>query len=291
MILIIVTSYNMDKLLAETVVSVQRQSHTDFVAVIVDDGSNNDQEEFLPVEILNDSRFRVLKQKNTGVSQARNNGVSYSKSGYDYLLFLDGDDILYPNFLEEGVKKLKREEADLFFARAERFTEALGDQDTVYGPDDSFIEGLPEVLLERSQLVPSMCLMKRDLFKRLRGFRDSKIYMEDWDFFIRAASLGEKFVFSENVLLGYRLIQDSRGGRSYRNRIECANTLKLNRHAFPGSSIRAMKTESWYLLDAACCLPRADLFQRLKLIAKAFTAFPYTLRSFKKIFLLVTFTV
>jgi glycosyltransferase involved in cell wall biosynthesis len=78
-------------------------SHTykDFELVIVDDGSTDNS--VLEVRKFEDSRIRLIRQKNEGVSSARNKAINEAK--HDYIGFLDADDAWKPNFLET-IKKL-----------------------------------------------------------------------------------------------------------------------------------------------------------------------------------------
>lgn len=96
---VIIPLYNKAPYIKRALDSVLVQSYTNFEIVVVDDGSSDGGE--VIVSNINDNKIRLISQKNSGVSAARNKGASKSKN--EYLAFLDGDDTWEPNFLIELV--------------------------------------------------------------------------------------------------------------------------------------------------------------------------------------------
>ena len=80
-----------------TVHSVLSQSYTDFELIIINDGSTDNSAEVVNKRFY-DKRIRYIYQDNAGVSSARNRGVKEATG--EWILFLDADDILYPNALK-----------------------------------------------------------------------------------------------------------------------------------------------------------------------------------------------
>jgi glycosyltransferase involved in cell wall biosynthesis len=75
------------------------QSYKNFELIIVDDGNAmNDYEDIFSAYEKKDSRIRFVHQENSGVSEARNNGINQSKG--QYIVFCDSDDFVESNFLE-----------------------------------------------------------------------------------------------------------------------------------------------------------------------------------------------
>lgn len=96
MISVVIPLYNKEKQIANTLQTVLSQTYQDFEIVIVNDGSTDNS--VVEVEKVQDSRIRIIHQKNTGVSAARNRGIEEAK--YDLIAFLDGDDEWKPEYLE-----------------------------------------------------------------------------------------------------------------------------------------------------------------------------------------------
>ena len=96
MISVILNTYNRAALLPRAVESVLAQTHEAFELVIADDGSSDRTREV--VAGYDDPRVRYVRQRNAGLSAARNLGVA-SSSGR-YVTFLDDDDEVMPGWLE-----------------------------------------------------------------------------------------------------------------------------------------------------------------------------------------------
>lgn len=92
---VVIPLYNKKDFIKQTLESVLNQSVHDFEIIVVDDGSTDGSSEI--VHSIQDSRIRLISQKNQGVSKARNTGIKNSTG--DYICFLDADDLWYPDFL------------------------------------------------------------------------------------------------------------------------------------------------------------------------------------------------
>ena len=103
---IITPAYNCEKWFKETFESVLKQSFKDFEWIIIDDCSTDNSYELISDLIKEHSNFKLLQcEKNSGSAVARNIGLK-NASG-KYVTFLDSDDLLDPNYLEEQVKFIK----------------------------------------------------------------------------------------------------------------------------------------------------------------------------------------
>ena len=80
--------------------SILNQSFKDYNVYIIDDGSNDYTKEYLDNYIKDKQNFIVKHITNSGVSNARNTGIDLSSS--KYIAFVDSDDTLEENFLEES---------------------------------------------------------------------------------------------------------------------------------------------------------------------------------------------
>lgn len=94
---IIVPVYNVDRYLSECIESILAQSFTDFELILINDGSKDSSGEICDIYAAADSRVIVHHKHNAGVSAARNDGIKLS--GGEWILFVDSDDWLNPNFV------------------------------------------------------------------------------------------------------------------------------------------------------------------------------------------------
>ncbi len=90
---VIITCYNQGKFLIDAIASVQKQTHSNIEIIVVDDGSTDNTREVAGSFV----NVRYFYQPNAGLSAARNHGAAHSNGGF--VVFLDADDLLYP----EGV--------------------------------------------------------------------------------------------------------------------------------------------------------------------------------------------
>lgn len=93
---IIMPLYNKAEDVAASINSVLQQSVSAFELIIINDGSTDNSLSVAQAHSA-DPRIRIIDQENAGVSVARNRGIS--KARFDYLAFLDADDLWDENFL------------------------------------------------------------------------------------------------------------------------------------------------------------------------------------------------
>lgn len=102
---VVIPLYNKAPYVAKAIQSVLAQTFTDYELIVVDDGSKDESFSVALKSIEGYGNCRIYKQKNGGVSVARNRGVQLSQGGY--LCFLDADDWWEPTFLEEMSKLIE----------------------------------------------------------------------------------------------------------------------------------------------------------------------------------------
>lgn len=89
---VIVPVYNCAPYVERCIRSIMAQTYTDLEIICVDDGSSDNSGKILDSLAEEDSRIRVIHQKNAGVSAARNTGLD-AASG-ELITFVDSDDAL-----------------------------------------------------------------------------------------------------------------------------------------------------------------------------------------------------
>lgn len=101
---IIVPAYNTEKYIDKCLKSIFSNTYKNFEVIIVNDGSTDKTEDIINKYIKKYDNIIYIKQKNMGLSLARNNGVK--KATGDYLLFIDSDDYVEKNLLENINKNI-----------------------------------------------------------------------------------------------------------------------------------------------------------------------------------------
>lgn len=95
---IVVPVYNTEAYLSACVESLVGQTYRDLELLFVDDGSTDGSLAILEAYAKQDARIRVIRQKNSGVSAARNAGVDAATGSF--IGFADSDDTVEPDFCE-----------------------------------------------------------------------------------------------------------------------------------------------------------------------------------------------
>ena len=93
---VVITLFNKELYIKNCLDSVLSQTHSDIDIIIVDDGSSDDSVKKL--DEYDDDRITLYRQKNKGVSTARNVGIK--KCSSNYVALIDADDEWLPNHLE-----------------------------------------------------------------------------------------------------------------------------------------------------------------------------------------------
>ena len=108
---IVVPVYNVERYLRQCLDCLVNQTYQNVEIICVDDGSTDASSEILTEYALKNSRVRVIRQKNSGLSAARNVGFSFATG--EYVMYVDSDDWIDVRTCEKAVFKAEEHAADL----------------------------------------------------------------------------------------------------------------------------------------------------------------------------------
>lgn len=97
---ILIPAYNAEKWIRETIVSALGQTWPRCEVILVDDGSSDNT--FDVANRFQSKTLKVVRQENKGASAARNKALALAQG--DYIQWLDADDLLAPDKIEEQLK-------------------------------------------------------------------------------------------------------------------------------------------------------------------------------------------
>ena len=121
---IITPAYNSAKFIAETIQSVQNQTHQIWEMLIVDDGSSDATEAIVQSFLDKDKRIKFYKLPlNSGPAVARNTAIE--KASGDFMTFIDADDIWFPTFIENSIKTIQETKIPFVFSSYKRSNEHM----------------------------------------------------------------------------------------------------------------------------------------------------------------------
>lgn len=205
MVSIIIPVHNAQANLETCLGSVLSQTYDSWECILIDDGSVDESPVICDKFAAADKRFKVIHQKNAGVSSARNRGLDYARG--DYVAFVDSDDSVSPGYLEALVEMIVEPETDLVVCGMnvhgvdgsnsvclplKEGSFSLDDVDT-----DQFLE------LEKANLLFGPCakIYRRDLIdKGIIRYDEAKDYGEDLEFNLKYLSQVRRiFVVHESL--------------------------------------------------------------------------------------------
>ena len=108
---VVIPIYNVEPYLRRALDSLLAQTHDNWEAILVDDGSPDLSGIIADEYAGRDCRFTVIHKSNGGLSDARNVGMK--KASGKYLLFLDPDDFFHPQLMDLCFKAAEKDDSDV----------------------------------------------------------------------------------------------------------------------------------------------------------------------------------
>lgn len=219
-IAIIVLNWKQPKLTIETITSLLKIKHDsfDYEIILVDNGSPDDSIKIFNQEYKNNKLIKILNTKsNLGYAGGNNFGINYAlKNNFDFLILLNNDVLVDPNFLNELLKESNNYDIlgpKIYFAPGFEFHKdryqkkdlgkviwAIGGQmdwNNIYGSNigiDQVDHGQFKKIINKVDFISGCCLMaNRQVFEKIGKLDENYfMYLEDVDFCQRAKKAGFK---------------------------------------------------------------------------------------------------
>ena len=179
---ILVTVFNREPYLEETLRSIAESSFEDWEAIVVDDQSTDASLEIAQQFAAGDVRFRVFRnEKNLGDYGNRNQAASYATG--TYLKYLDADDVLYPHSLQTMVDVMETQ-PDAALALSANKIDPLEPYPVRFSPEQFF----PAHFLGTSPIGvgPSAAIIRRSCFEEVGGF-SGRQFVGDTELWLKLA--------------------------------------------------------------------------------------------------------
>jgi O-antigen biosynthesis protein len=241
---IVITHYERPGLLRQNLFGLALQTCRDFEVIIVDDGSQSDdalsylalieQKGYWPFPL------QVVRQENRYLGAARNTGIRKAQHA-DRIIFMDDDNIAFPNMVETFQLACSRLNADIITSQMQIFEEPAGEPDLGLlesGERWAFTGGPLELGLSINCYGDATGMYRRDLFDRVGFFHEQRgVGHEDWHLFVRASLAGLRVISLPVPLFWYRRTAGSmlRSTDMYKNHKLIWNTYRQH---LPGDLTR-----------------------------------------------------
>ncbi|KQB82658.1 glycosyltransferase family 2 protein [Leuconostoc lactis] len=195
---VVIPAYNAEKTIVTALDSVKNQTKIPnfYEVIVVDDGSTDRTFDIVNEYFRNNGSLNgyVIRQKNAGVSVARNTGIYAAKGSW--ISLLDSDDVFHP----------KKNEIVLDFISNNPDADFIGGNYTEAKTRIPFLGELPyvkkinpvELLIKWVPSTPTV-MMRKSVFEEVGGYDEKMRYAEDGDLYLRIAEKYNYYVLQENL--------------------------------------------------------------------------------------------
>ncbi|WP_084223635.1 glycosyltransferase family 2 protein [Mycolicibacterium holsaticum] len=196
---VVVPTYNRTDFVLRTLLSVKRQTFTDFECLVIDDGSHDGERLAALVASLDDNRFKYIRQENRGAPSARNRGFDLARG--PYIALLDSDDSFLPGKLQKCADIIREVPGEVLIYSQMIVERGLEKQWIRPSRGHGYNERVDEYLLcTPGTMRTSTVVVSTTLARRIR-FDESLPSLQDTDFAIRSANAGATFIYIAEPLV------------------------------------------------------------------------------------------
>jgi len=204
-ITVLLSVYNDEKYIGESIDSILDQTFKDFELLIVDDCSTDGTVDV--IRKYKDSRIRlVVNKKNVDITRSLNKGLKLARG--KYIARLDSDDVSIPKRLEKQFNFL---EDNKDYAAVGSRTEYIdGDGNHIgYWKQEISAEEIFYALSYRCCLTSSSMMFNRETVSKIGNYDESSSHAEDYEIFYRISRKHKIYVIPE-YLIKYRIRENQR---------------------------------------------------------------------------------
>jgi glycosyltransferase involved in cell wall biosynthesis len=181
---IIVPTYNRADLIKKTLDSLLAQQYEHFEIIVVDDGSTDNTEEI--VGAIKDPRIAYYKKSNAERGAARNFGIQRARGVY--ITFIDSDDLMLPNALQNACAHIERLKFPNCFAQSFVVMDAITGKQ-LQAPKFVASEKINDLLMKGNFLGCIGVFVKNEILQTINFEEDRRFAgTEDWLLWLRLAA-------------------------------------------------------------------------------------------------------
>jgi glycosyltransferase involved in cell wall biosynthesis len=205
---VIIPCFNSAAWLQETLDSVTAQTYPQLEVILVDDGSTDSTPDIIrQFEAASSLPVKTVFGPNHGAASARNTGLA--RAAGDYIQFLDADDLLLPEAIEQKVATLQNSDADVAYTDWQKLQEqhpGKFEQGECVTRSIEDVDPDPEIALFTTFWAPPVALLyTRGIVEKIGGWKQHLAPIEDARYMLDALFNGARFVHVPRTLALYRL--------------------------------------------------------------------------------------
>lgn len=212
---IIVPVYNTEKYLKRCLESIINQTYKNIEIICINDGSTDGSEKILREYASKENRMIVKTVQNGGVSRARN--IAIKESTGNFIMFIDSDDYIELNMVEEMLKTIQKRKADIvrctnFLEREDGTVEKIEEytiKNKLIEKDEINKDILLDIITGRMLTYSCVLIVKKEVILSTNLFNEKLKILEDKLFYLELFINAEKIYFLDVPLYHYIINPES----------------------------------------------------------------------------------
>lgn len=196
---VIIPYYNSGNFIDEALESVEKYTGDYTVEIIIiNDGSKEENSLKVLERLKKSGKYLILNQENKGAAVARNTGIAESKG--EFILFLDSDNKINPEYIEKGIDSLRKNTgAAVYYSDRETF----GDIERNIPATEAF--DIDKMIMRN--YVDMCAVVRKSALLEANSFtiHQELSSCEDWELWLKIYKKGWTFIFNPEKLFYYRI--------------------------------------------------------------------------------------
>ncbi|HEY9636941.1 MAG TPA: glycosyltransferase family 2 protein [Coleofasciculaceae cyanobacterium] len=274
-----IPTFNQAQYLPDSVGSACSQTYPNVEVWVSDDASTDVTAEVMAQLCQQFPQVRYFQQpKNLGI--AANTTWLLSQPTTEYIVRLDSDDVLKPNYVETLVALLKRYPQAGYAHTAVQEINEQGENRAVrrLARQEEFqcAEKALRASVSGYRVAANICMFRSNALRELKYYEERPEFVEDYDLAVRIADAGYGNIYANEILASYRVWTDVKKTRSKRKNLQLRGYIRIfeesllpafGRRGWDTKLIEQQRRQFAVLHAAYCFLPIFNETERAELIA------------------------
>lgn len=220
---VIVPVYNVYDYLDRCLKSLVNQTLKDIEIIVVNDGSPDNSQEIIDKYTKKYSFVKGYKKKNGGLSSARNYGLKYASG--EYIAFIDSDDSIELNMLEELYQKAKEDNSDIvicdYYSLEENEKRYIHchlklasnpKKEYLLSPPNAWIRLIKKEIVDKEKFTEGLYYEDLDINPRLLMASKKISYVEKplYNYYVRDGSIMSQKTFNDKLLDIFKVLENNK---------------------------------------------------------------------------------
>jgi glycosyltransferase involved in cell wall biosynthesis len=177
---VVMSVYNGEKFVKQTVASILNQTFRDFEFIIIDDGSTDSSKKI--IESFNDHRINLISRENKGLTPSLNEGLSLSRG--KYIARMDADDIAEPERFEKQINFLDSHSNVYICGTWAKIIDENNKETGKYKtPVES--EKIKRTMLWHNPFIHPSTMFRREIIDKVGYYSEKTKYAQDYEYWSR----------------------------------------------------------------------------------------------------------